>query len=364
MLAERGALPLLDSPTFLIVNGDSNALTLLEPVLDAANYHVVFVEASRHAYSQIRRTQPNLVILCLDLDDVESYSSTLHGTPLYLAPEILEGRSASLAGDIYAVGVLLFNLVSGRFPYEGTSIAEIRRAHRQGHVVRLDAVRRDLPPAFVDVVMKALQRDPAARYRSATAMREALIRSLGDGDMPPHLFALRRPPARNDLPSVAVLPFLNLRRDPEMDYFCDGLAEELLTALGKVDGLRVAGVDAAYLNSSQTPEERDAVLGDLRADRVRLLYVSPERLVGEGTRLEAVGVDAECEDAKVDVAGAQVDLGGAARALHLPAAEIRRELFGGNHPGALRPRARVGGFRCRRNLAGAGANFPVQAAAR
>ena len=51
----------------------------------------------------------------------------------------------------------------------------------------------------------------------------------------------------------------------------------------QVDGLRVAGVDAAYLNSSQTPEERDAVLGDLRADRVRLLYVSPERLVGEGS---------------------------------------------------------------------------------
>ena len=181
-----------------------------------------------------------------DLDDVESYASTLHGTPLYLAPEILEGRSASLAGDIYAVGVLLFNLVSGRFPYEGTSIAEIRRAHRQGGVVHLDAVRRDLPAAFVEVVTKALHRDPAARYRSATAMREALIRSLGEGDMPAHLFALRRPPARSDLPSVAVLPFLNLRRDPEMDYFCDGLAEELLTTLGKVDGLRVVSRLASF----------------------------------------------------------------------------------------------------------------------
>lgn len=69
----RASQPRPAAQTVLIVNGDSNALTLLEPVLDAANYHVVFVEASRHAYSQIRRTQPNLVILCLDLDDVESF---------------------------------------------------------------------------------------------------------------------------------------------------------------------------------------------------------------------------------------------------------------------------------------------------
>lgn len=57
----------------LIVNGDSDVLEVLEPVLEAGNYDIVFVEASAHAYSQIRRVQPNLVILCLRIDDVDGF---------------------------------------------------------------------------------------------------------------------------------------------------------------------------------------------------------------------------------------------------------------------------------------------------
>lgn len=55
----------------LIVNGSSDVLEVLEPVLDAGKYDVVFVESSAHAYSQIRRVQPDLVILCLELEDAE-----------------------------------------------------------------------------------------------------------------------------------------------------------------------------------------------------------------------------------------------------------------------------------------------------
>lgn len=55
----------------LIVNGSSDVLQVLEPVLDAGNYDVVFVEASAHAYSQIKRVQPDLVILCVKMDDAE-----------------------------------------------------------------------------------------------------------------------------------------------------------------------------------------------------------------------------------------------------------------------------------------------------
>jgi CheY-like chemotaxis protein len=55
----------------VIVNGNAAILGLLETVLDAGHYDVVFVEPSAHAYSQIKRVQPNLVILCLDLDDLD-----------------------------------------------------------------------------------------------------------------------------------------------------------------------------------------------------------------------------------------------------------------------------------------------------
>ena len=56
----------------LIVNGDSDVLEMLEPVLDAGNYDVIFVESTDHAYSQIRRVRPDLVILCLAIDDADT----------------------------------------------------------------------------------------------------------------------------------------------------------------------------------------------------------------------------------------------------------------------------------------------------
>lgn len=56
----------------LIVNGDSDVLEMLEPVLDAGNYDVIFVESTAHAYSQIRRVKPDLVILCLAIDDADA----------------------------------------------------------------------------------------------------------------------------------------------------------------------------------------------------------------------------------------------------------------------------------------------------
>jgi len=57
----------------VIVNGDAQILELLETVLDAGHYDVVFVESSAHAYSQIKRVQPNLVILCVRIDDLDGF---------------------------------------------------------------------------------------------------------------------------------------------------------------------------------------------------------------------------------------------------------------------------------------------------
>src|SRR5215467_4144689 len=57
----------------VIVNGSSEVLELLETVLDEGHYDVVFVESSQHAYSQIKRVQPNLVILCVRIDDAEGF---------------------------------------------------------------------------------------------------------------------------------------------------------------------------------------------------------------------------------------------------------------------------------------------------
>jgi two-component system alkaline phosphatase synthesis response regulator PhoP len=69
--ATRRPLSLGRSQKVLIVNGDSQVLEMLEPMLDAGNYDVVFVEAAAHAYSQVKRVQPDLVILCVRMDDAD-----------------------------------------------------------------------------------------------------------------------------------------------------------------------------------------------------------------------------------------------------------------------------------------------------
>jgi eukaryotic-like serine/threonine-protein kinase len=172
----------------------------------------------------------------------DRFASRVKGTPLYLAPEVLEGEPASVASDIYSLGVLLFNLVSQRHPVEGSSLEEIEQAHKRGEMRSLADLRPDLPEGFVKVVNRALERDPVLRFRSAGAMRDALIRSMDIG-IPHEAFTV--PAAERDLPSIAVLPFANLGPDPDMEYFCDGLAEELVTALGKVQGLRVVSRTAS-----------------------------------------------------------------------------------------------------------------------
>src|SRR5438128_1731815 len=69
----RQAVPATTTQKVVIVNGSAEILDLLETLLDAGHYDVVFVESTRHAYSQIKRVLPNLVILCLRLDDPEGF---------------------------------------------------------------------------------------------------------------------------------------------------------------------------------------------------------------------------------------------------------------------------------------------------
>ncbi|MFN7967140.1 MAG: serine/threonine-protein kinase [Acidobacteriota bacterium] len=101
------------------------------------------------------------------------------GTPLYMAPELLAGSPASTASDTYALGVLLYFLVSGRFPVEAKSVDELQAAHAQGRLTRLRDRRADLPAAFVAVIERALARDPELRYATAGAMEAQLAAALG-----------------------------------------------------------------------------------------------------------------------------------------------------------------------------------------
>jgi hypothetical protein len=96
------------------------------------------------------------------------------GTPLVMAPEVLAGGPATAAADIYAVGVLLHRLVTGRYPIEADSFDALRAMHARGERPALTALRAGTPPRFRRIVERALARDPAERFSSAAELGRAL----------------------------------------------------------------------------------------------------------------------------------------------------------------------------------------------
>jgi TolB-like protein len=251
--------------------------------------------------------------------DQDGLSRRMIGTPLYFAPELFERAQASIASDVYSLGVLLYHLVTKRYPVEGESIDAVEAAHAKGMRTPVTDLRPDLRGRFVRVIERALESDPARRYRSVGAMQEDLIAALENTtEVIPvrarRVAASNRPPA----PSVAVLPFVNLGPEPDIEYFCNGLAEELLTALGKVDGLRVASRTSSFAvkytgaDAKSICRELDvnAVLeGTVRkaGDRLRITaqLVSAE----DGCHLWSDGYDQQMPDlfALQDIAQSVVD---------------------------------------------------------
>jgi serine/threonine protein kinase/tetratricopeptide (TPR) repeat protein len=108
----------------------------------------------------------------------ENYPS---GTPLYMAPELLEGRPATVASDIYAIGVLLFNLLTKEYPVRGANAEELSAAHASGARRTLLDVRPDLPEELVVVVETAINPVPEKRFGSAGRMTVALSDVIGLG---------------------------------------------------------------------------------------------------------------------------------------------------------------------------------------
>ena len=188
-------------------------------------------------------------------------------TPLYLAPETLADGEPTVASDIYALGVLLYHLVTAQFPVQAAGIVELRAAHARGERRRLSDQRPDLPDEFTAAVERALDPDPARRYGSAGEMQEALahVPSVPAAPGPPVVVPARRgafSPVRAALAAAAVVlalsggilwreltptpapaPSTGIRLvavlplrsdDASTQYFADGMTEALQQGLAGV----------------------------------------------------------------------------------------------------------------------------------
>jgi len=122
------------------------------------------------------------------------------GTLAYLAPERLQGAPATIRSDIYSAGVVLYEMLTGRKPFAGDTPAVLLDQISKGLTVDVAALGPEVDPGVAAVVMRALAKDPAARYPSAAAMAQALAYS-GPSSARPPLPAF--PPTSVLLPVVA-----------------------------------------------------------------------------------------------------------------------------------------------------------------
>ena len=109
--------------------------------------------------------------------DITKVGSVL-GTAAYLSPEQARGEPAGPASDMYALGVVAYQLLAGRLPYEAASLTDLARLQESGPPPRLDEVTSDVSSPLAAAVARALHRDPGARYEDASEMEKALRDSL------------------------------------------------------------------------------------------------------------------------------------------------------------------------------------------
>src|SRR5438445_1030973 len=208
------------------------------------------------------------------------------GTPAYMSPEQasgevdLDGRS-----DVYSLGCLLFEMLTARTPYTGPTAQAIIAHAFTDPVPALHAFRDTVPERVEEAVGKALAKDPAMRYATAVQFGHALAGpSSSGGATPPGSQSSDAVTAK----SIAVLPFVNMSADPENEYFTDGIAEEIINALTKIQALRVAARTSSFAFKGKNED----IGGIARKLKVATVLEGSVRKAGNRLRVTAQLVNA------------------------------------------------------------------------
>ncbi len=260
--------------------------------------------AHAHSHGVVHRDlTPGNVFLCqdgqvkvLDLGLAHAFGRRKvdGGTPAYMAPEQWRGAPEDERSDVFGLGVILYRMLSGELPFTTSKGRERSRS----------APELEIPgaPALGELVARMLARDPLKRPRdggqvlAALSVIQAELEHLPPGAAPP---AYRREaasraegrarprrqaaPSREADASIAVLPFADLSPAKDQDYFCDGIAEELLGALSAVDDLRVAARGSSFQFKGRAVDSRE--IG--RALGVATLLEGSVRKAGNRVRVSA-----------------------------------------------------------------------------
>jgi serine/threonine-protein kinase len=219
------------------------------------------------------------------------------GTPAYMSPEQasaerdLDGRS-----DLYSLACVLFEMLSGQPPFAGTGPRATMARHAVEPPPSIRSLRPTVPLAVELALQRALAKDPAARFATMADFCDALVTPV---------LAPVPVPGGQESRAIAVLPFVNASPDPDNEYFSDGMTDELITALTKVEGLHVASRTSVFALKNQREDVRtigsrlnvSAVLeGTVRKAGNRLRITVQLSSVSDGRTLWSERYDREMAD--------------------------------------------------------------------
>ena len=169
------------------------------------------------------------------------------GTPEYMSPEQAAGDTEiGVAGDVYGMACVFYEMLAGEPPLRGESARATMAKQVTEKPPPIRLLRPDAPPGFERVLEKALAKNPAQRYHTILEFSDALARARSEPSRP---FAMTTR-------TIAVLPFVNSSPDPDNEYLSDGITDELINALAKVRGLRVASRTSVFALKGKAQDVR------------------------------------------------------------------------------------------------------------
>lgn len=186
---------------------------------------------------------------------VETKVGSTVGTVHYESPEQSRGEEVDFRSDLFSLGVVIFELITSKHPFDGEYDHAIRYSISYDEPQPLSRYTSSVPDEAQRIISKALEKEPKNRYQSAADLC-ADLRKLRSGSVSSNSGV-------SSAPSIAVLPFANLSADPEQEYFCDGIAEEIINVLSRIESLHVVARTSAFAFKGQNKDIREigAALG-------------------------------------------------------------------------------------------------------